>query len=104
MDIVGAGPFQIIDSNLAKQDNPPKGLQWPTQELIKYGVFLAFFSAARNACLEMDFNSWPFFRRLSIFIQTKNPNQCRIFHKKMMAEHSSTGDLIAGLKTTIHKF
>jgi hypothetical protein len=41
---------------------------------------------------------------MSIFVQTKNPNQCRIFHKKMMESKTSTTELVANLKEKIEKF
>ena len=98
------GPFQIINSSAVKQDSPSKGLQWPKQDLIKYAVYLAFEQKLRDMGSGADLNSWPFFRKLSIFIQSKNPNQCRIFHKKMMGDHPSIDSLITQLQSDISKF
>ena len=87
MDFIATGPFQIINSDNSKPENNAKGHQWPKQELIKYAVYLAFSAESHSLELDIGLNFWPFFRKLSIFVQTKNPNQCRIFHKKMMTDH-----------------
>jgi len=104
MEIITSGPFQITNTLGSKQENNIKGHQWPKQELIKYAVYLKFSLNAKENGSEVDFNSWPFFRKLSLFIQSKNPNQCRILHKKMMSDHSSIDSLLTNLKTTIQKF
>lgn len=104
MDSITAGPFQFTNPLSSKQENNAKGHQWPKQELIKYAVYLKFSLNTKENRIEIDFNSWPFFRKLSIFIQSKNPNQCRIFHKKMMSDHPSIESLLCELKTSIHKF
>lgn len=88
----------------AKTEYPAKGLQWPKQDLIKYAVFVVFHVKLQDVNEELDFNSWSFFRKLSIFVQSKNPNQCRIHHKKMMIHHSSIDSLSSHLRSTIHKF
>lgn len=95
MDFMVNGPFQIINSDHSKLENTAKGHQWPKQELIKYAAYLSFSAKPKNGEPSIDYNSWPFFRKLSMFVQSKNPNQCRIFHKKMMADHSSVHSLIA---------
>ena len=79
-----SGPFYIIGLPQSKHENTDKGNLWPKQDLIKYAVYLKFTQNVKPNLTEADCNSWPFFRKLSIFIQSKNPNQCRIFHKKMM--------------------
>lgn len=99
-----SGPFQITSLFQPKYENTTKGSQWPKQDLIKYAVYLKFTQNVKHNLTETDCNSWSFFRKLSIFIQSKNPNQCRIFHKKMMSDHSSVASLLSELKESIHKF
>lgn len=51
-----------------------------------------------------DTGSWSFFRRLSLFMQTKNANQCRIYHQRLAKEHPSAVALLASLKEGIEQF
>lgn len=104
MSFIMNGPFHIVNFDCSKPLDPIKGPQWPKQDFIKYAVYLNFTAKTKNAESQTDLNSWPFFRKLSIFLQTKNPNQCRIFHKKMIAEYSSIHALISELKSTIPRF
>ena len=103
MEVLSPGPFEIINPLSQKMQLPARGHQWPKQELIKYAVFMAYHNI-HNMPEEDHFQSWSFFRKLSLFVQSKNPNQCRIFHKKMMNDHLTINSLICQLKTTIHKF
>lgn len=75
---------------------------WPRHELIKYAVFLNFSQIEMQN--DDEAFSWSFLRKMSLFVQTRNPNQCRIFHKKMMEEHGGLTFLIADIRGKIDKF
>ena len=104
MEVLSPGPFEIINPHSQKMLLPARGQQWPKQELIKYAVFLTHHNNIHSMPEEEHFQSWSFFRQLSLFVQSRNPNQCRIFHKKMMNDHLTINSLICQLKTTIPKF
>ena len=104
MEVISPGPFEITNSLGAKMPVPARGHNWPKQEIIKYAVFLTYHNNLMQIYEQDYFQSWTFFRRLSLFVQTKNPNQCRIHHKKMMSDHLSINSLICQLKATISKF
>lgn len=96
---IQSGPFKFISKIENGAENTPKSIHWPKQDFIKYVSFLNFHKAE----LDMDekSNSWSFLRKMSIFVQTKNPNQCRIFHKKMMESYESLTELVANLKNKV---
>jgi len=54
--------------------------------------------------IKEDTNDWKFCNRLSLFVQTKNANQCRIFHKKMLDEHGTMNRLLTHLRSHIDRF
>lgn len=97
-----AGPFKFICQNDQNSEAPSKGHQWPKQDFIKYAVFLNF--SKNDISTQQEASSWSFLRKMSLFVQTKNPNQCRIFHKKMMESHPTLDLLICDLRTKIDKF
>ena len=104
MELISTRPFEIMSQSSAKRETTAKGLQWPKQDLIKYAVFLAFHLKIQATEEENELFSWSFFNRLAMFVQVKNPNQCRIHHKKMMKDHCSINSLMTHLKTSIPKF
>lgn len=99
---IQTGPFKFICQIDQLSEAPSKGHQWPKQDLIKYAVFLNF--TKDDISTQEEAFSWSFLRKMSLFVQTKNPNQCRIFHKKMMENHLTLNQLITALRTKIDKF
>ena len=104
MQVISTRPFQITPSvNTIPQSSQRKQL-WSKQDNIKYAVYLNFHFNQPNISSEYELKSSNFYRQLSIFVQTKNPNQCRIYHKKMIEQHTSINSLLSQLKADIPKF
>ena len=57
----------------------------------------------RSSCCG-ETNYWSFWRKMAIFVQTKNPNQCRIYQKKLSHEHGQPDAIISWLRTSIKDF
>lgn len=104
MELISPGPFNFLPAAALKVEESTRGLQWPKQDLIKYAVFMTFHLNIQDKVDEVDFKSWSFYRKLSMFVQSKNPNQCRIHHKKMMKDHPSINSLVSHLRGSIQKF
>jgi hypothetical protein len=102
--LLSTGPFTLQRQTARTLPPAAKGHSWPKGELVKYAVFLDFFKNNSSVKLEEWSCEWSFFRRLSIFLQSKNPNQCRIFHKQMLAQHASLDQLISALRSDIEQF
>jgi hypothetical protein len=96
------GPFQFVCQNDQVGETASKAHQWPKQDLIKYAAFLNF--SKDGISTQEEALSWSFLRKMSLFIQTKNPNQCRIFHKKMMETHATLDLLTSDLRRKIERF
>jgi len=86
--LLSPGPFSFTNSLHRRNHSEAKGFQWAKHDFIRYAVFLNFFKSEYPDWSVTDNGKWPFFRNLSIFLQSKNPNQCRIFHKKMMVNYN----------------
>jgi hypothetical protein len=97
-----SGPFQFVCQVDQIGEATSKGHQWPKQDLIKYAAFLNF--SKNEISTQEEALSWSFLRKMSLFVQTKNPNQCRIFHKKMMETHITLDLLVTSLRTKIERF
>lgn len=39
-------------------------------------------------------DKWKVFKRLSKFVETRNPNQCRLFHQKMAKSYGGIRNII----------
>lgn len=102
--LLSTGPFTLQRQTAKSLPPAAKGHSWPKGDLVKYAVFLDFFTNNPSVKLEEWSCQWSFFRRLSVFLQTKNPNQCRIFHKQMLAQHASLPRLLAALRSDIDQF
>lgn len=47
---------------------------------------------------------WNFWRKAALFVQTKNPNQCRIYHKKLIYQHANVDSIVSNFQTNIKQY
>jgi hypothetical protein len=95
--LISTGPFLLTPTQHSVDPSKRRGGSWSKQDLLKYAVFLHYFHS-RRLLLRIS-NKWSFFRYLSIFLQTKNPNQCRILHLAMLQRHQSIEFIIHNFET-----
>lgn len=72
-------PFQIFGVTVDKS----KQCNWKPEEQIRFAIFVDLFEENYRICVEKS-NNWKFWRILALFVQSKNPNQCRIYHKRLI--------------------
>jgi hypothetical protein len=65
--------------------------RWNSGEKLRYAIIVFYFfqEGHRGAEGKDKERKWEFFRLLSMFVQSKNPNQCRIFHKRVVENYGS---------------
>lgn len=80
------GPFTLNPPQTHPNTPTLKPDTWTRNDLLKYAIFVYYFHSKRLLG-SLSGSKWSFFRSLSIFIQRKNPNQCRILHLAMLKKH-----------------
>lgn len=90
------GVFKLvkISPSFAPSNRSLKTARWSEKEKLKYIFFSKFFSAE----LQSTWDRKQFhlnFSMMSLFIKTRNPNQCRIFHRQMMKFFCGVGEMLA---------
>jgi hypothetical protein len=86
------GPFVFSPCGLQARSLESQCIRWTSRELLRYAV-LVFYFFERELRGEPEEKQWDFYRLLSMFVQSKNPNQCRIFHKKVVENHGNLENL-----------
>ena len=93
-EAISIGPFSFIDSNSTVKQVKRKDVAWGRKDMLKYAIFLNYAALCELIPQEND-NKWSFFCSLSIFLQNKNPNQCRILHLTMLKTHKSIENILS---------
>lgn len=77
-------------------------IHWKVKEKIKYIVFIYFTADTIAKTVGKDL--WAVFKVMSSFVETKNANQCRIFHKKMMKQFNDISQLLNKTREEVPQF
>jgi hypothetical protein len=82
-------PFFFTKSNIEPLNKDYSKSQWQQKENTLYGIFLDFFLKKFTYNSQDTKCQWILFKSMSNFVKTRNANQCRIHHKKMLSQHGS---------------
>ena len=96
-------PFEIETTMKGQMPEEARPCSWKPEEQIKFAVFVDFFEEGYRICGERKQN-WKIWRAMAVFIQSKNPNQCRIFHKKPFNSHHSISSILSFFRYNIKQY
>lgn len=89
-------PFKIVSIHPISNQKSDSQRRWNPKELLNY---LAFLEVTFNE--EYEQSDWAYYKKMSSFIGTRNPNQCRIKHIKMLKIHQSNLSILKAHKNQI---
>lgn len=93
IDQISTGPFTFTALHQTGNHGKHRAPRWAKKDLLKYAVFLHYVFL--NQILPLISGcKWSFFRCLSLFLQNKNPNQCRILHLDMLQTYGSIAAIL----------
>jgi len=67
-------------------------------EILHYLVFIEINEAELTKLVP-----WAIFKQMAAFVGTRNPNQCRIYHQKLMKVYSSITQILIDHKSILLK-
>jgi hypothetical protein len=65
---------------------------WKLEERLKYLAFMEYYCILVEKMEEKEL--WGLCRLLSVFIPTRNANQCRIYHKQMLSKFQGVSQML----------
>jgi hypothetical protein len=76
---------------------------WTNSEKKNYFTFTCYFREVLNS-LNAEKRNWNLFKAMSKFIKTRNPQQCRSYHLKLLKEFNGIRDFLSRGLNRIGRF
>ena len=83
------GPFTFEKTRNLEREVRGHRVRWNSGEMLRYAILVFYFFRKGVLRAQAEQRKWELYRLLSMFVQSKNPNQCRIFHKRVVENYGS---------------
>lgn len=97
-------PFEIHNLVNMPISQRHKSSIWKPEERTKFAVFVDLFAEEFRTYPKHSNLPWALWRKMAIFLQTKNPNQCRIYYNKLTASFGSLPSITSYITQDIHNY